>query len=338
MENKPRAAKEFAIEVLNKTVPAMRWDGAGSARDWQALARKKLGELLHMEQFTACPLNVRVEYERPMGKHKLTRFTFESEEGWTVPCYILTPNGAPKGVMICLQGHSTGMHNSLGIALHPGDVENVESGDRDFAVQAADRGYVAVAVEQRAFGECGGTPKPDCYHAAMVSLLAGRTLLGQRVWDIKRAIEVIKTHFGYAELPVYCMGNSGGGTATVYAAALLTEIDGAMPSCSVCTWEKSIGFTYHCPCNYVPGMAACFDMGDIAALIAPRAYVQVNGKEDGIFLWEGAEEAFNGAKKVYDALGAEQNCALVQGAAGHRFYAADAWPVFEKITGGADIP
>ncbi len=331
MANEPRSAKEFAKELVNGIVPANRWNGEQAPEAWQKEARQTLASLLGLQRFTPCEPNVRVEFTRPFGPHTETRFTFESEAGWITPCHMLTPEGTPKGVMLCLQGHSTGMHNSMGRALHPGDVEDIESGDRDFAVQAVKRGYVAVALEQRAFGECGGTPQPDCQHAGLLAIMAGRTLLGMRVWDVKRAVEVLKTFFGLDGLPFYCMGNSGGGTATVYAAALLPELAGAIPSCSVCTWERSIVFRQHCICNYVPDIARHFDMGDIAALIAPRPYVQVNGRDDAIFLLDGAEAAFNGAKRVYDAMGAGENCRFVIGEGIHRFYAAPAWKAFEEI-------
>ncbi len=163
--------------------------------------------------------------------------------------------------------------------------------------------------------------------------MVGRTLLGERVWDVKRAVEVLKTEFGLADLPFYCMGNSGGGTATVYAAALLPELAGAIPSCSVCTWEHSIAMRQHCECNYVPHIAEYFDMGEIAALIAPRPYVQVNGRDDPIFLQVGAEDAFREAARVYAAAGASENCRLVIGEGGHRFYARAAWKAFGEILG-----
>ena len=64
-----------------------------------------------------------------------------------------------------------------------------------------------------------------------------------------------------------------------------------------------------------------------AGLIAPRPYVQVNGKDDGIFLIDGAKACFEQAQKCYAAAGAPEKCRLVIGDAGHRFYAAAAWPV-----------
>ena len=59
------------------------------------------------------------------------------------------------------------------------------------------------------------------------------------------------------------MGNSGGGTATYYAACLDERISLAMPSCAVCSWDQSIAVKRHCACNYVPYIANYFDMGDM---------------------------------------------------------------------------
>ena len=129
-----------------------------------------------------------MEYRDETEDFYETRFTFQSEEGYFVPCHFLEPKrkAAEKPpVMICLLGHSTGMHISLGRFRYPGDAEDVEDGDRDFALEAVRRGFCAVTLEQRCFGERGGTPKPNCYGAAMTALLSGRTLLGDR--EIGRA-------------------------------------------------------------------------------------------------------------------------------------------------------
>ena len=44
---------------------------------------------------------------------------------------------------------------------------------------------------------------------------------------------------------------------------------------------------------------------------------------------------FNPVRQIYQAAGAEDRCRLVVGAEGHRFYAAEAWPVFEEVCRGA---
>ena len=129
------------------------------------------------------------------------------------------------------------------------------------------------------------------------------------------------------------MGNSGGGTITIYASALEERIGAAMPSCAFCGYKESIGAQRHCTCNYVPGIMKWFDMGDLTGLIAPRPLVVVNGKDDSIFPLDSANREFGVAESLYKAADAETMCRHVVGSEGHRFYAALGWPVFNELTG-----
>ena len=129
------------------------------------------------------------------------------------------------------------------------------------------------------------------------------------------------------------MGNSGGGTASYYAACMDERIKIVMPSCAVCTFKDSIVWKRHCICNYIPGIAKYFDMGDIACLIAPRPIVMVSGRTDIGFHIDGALEAYETIEKIYKKAGAGNNCKMVIGDAGHRFYADLSWPEFNKLAG-----
>ena len=73
------------------------------------------------------PLNVRVEWEEDRDFYREIRFLFTAEEGADVPCHLLVPKSGegPYPVVICLQGHSTGMHISLGRPKYPGDEESM---------------------------------------------------------------------------------------------------------------------------------------------------------------------------------------------------------------------
>ena len=227
------------------------------------------------------------------------------------------------------------MHKSLGRVKYPGEIID---GDRDFAVRAVKEGYCALALEQRCFGECGGiesTGEPDCYRASMAAMLIGRTAIGERVWDVQRAIDILEKYFPQADAQkIICMGNSGGGTTALFAACVEPRIGFAMPSCYFCTFDDSIAAIYHCICNLVPGIRKYFDMGDLAGFIAPRPLVLVAGKDDDIFPIEGVKKAFATAQKYYAAANAADNIKLVVGDGGHRFYADDAWPVMNLFIGG----
>ena len=65
------------------------------------------------------------------------------------------------------------------------------------------------------------------------------------------------------------MGESGGGTATYYTACIDDRFELYVPIVALCTYEESIMAISHCTCNYIPGIAKYFDMGDLAILIAP---------------------------------------------------------------------
>ncbi|MCI8441930.1 MAG: hypothetical protein HFG27_05275 [Provencibacterium sp.] len=331
---------EHNRSLLAAIPPALRYDGAKDFAGWQSRCTKKLEELLGLPLARCEEDRYTVEYTREEADYSETRFHFQSEPGYEVPAHLLVPKGAkgPLPVVICLQGHSTGMHISLGRPKFPNDEKTISGGDRNFAVRAVREGYCAIALEQRCFGECGGTPEgPDCTNSSLTALLIGRTTIGERVWDVMRLIDVIERHIPQADSKrILCMGNSGGGTAAFYSACMEPRIRFCMPSCAVCTYGDSIAAMRHCACNYIPGIRKYFDMGDLAGLIAPRPLVIVAGREDPIFPLSGVRESFAEAQRLYAAAGNPQGCTLVIGEGGHRFYADDAWPVMHRYLDAAN--
>ena len=315
-------------EITAAIVPSMRWDGKENFSAWQERSRNKLTGLLGLP-FKKCSDKFRIEYREDRGAYMETRFDFQSEEGFTVPCHFWMPKNIskPAPLVICLQGHSKGMHISMGRPKYPGDEESIRGGDRDFAVRAVREGYCALIMEQRCFGELGGTENgPDCTVASMAALLVGRTVIGERVWDLQRALDVTLKNFPEADKnKIICMGNSGGGTTTFFTSCLDLRIAYSMPSSYFCSFDDCIGAMHHCACNFVPNIRLFFDMGDMAGLIAPRPLVIVSGKNDDIFPQHGVQKAFAEAKHMYAAANAADKLKLVVGDGGHRFYADQGW-------------
>ena len=326
-------------EALRKDkYPLLAFDPNADYASWKEEVREKFVELMG-DVPELVDLNVTVEWEKEEENFIERRIVFQAEAFAKVPCHLLIPkNGtAPYPLIICLQGHSTGMHIALGRAIYKGDEEDVKSGDRDYALQAVKEGYAALVIEQRGFGErkCAKDKflwkNTTCEHPAMVAMLLGRTLLRERAWDVQRAIDAVSTLPEIDMDKIAIMGNSGGGTASYYTACLEPRIKAVMPSCSVCSFDHSIIMRRHCDCNYVPSLGKYIDMGEMACMIAPRPLVIVAGEKDLGFRIEGVYKVYEVIEQIYKKEGAPDNCKLIVGPEGHRFYAELAWDPFREL-------
>ena len=165
-----------------------------------------------------------------------------------------------------------------------------------------------------------------CRTMQMHAQLFGRTLVGDRAWDVRRLIDFAEDHERLDADRVALTGNSGGGTVTLFAAAVDERIDVAVPSSYFCTFADSILAMRHCECNYVPGALALGEMADVAGLIAPRPFLAVNGEDDPIFPIEGTRRAFERLQSIYEGAGVPRRCDLYVGSGGHRYYKDGVWP------------
>lgn len=302
---------------------------------WQRKLRRKLRALLGDMPTERCPLRVRSLWKRAHPLGHIEKVVFTSEPFADVPAYVCLPKDVkpPYTFVICLQGHSTGMHKSIAVMQNNEVKTEKVIGDRDFGIGCMRRGLAALCIEQRSFGERREqvqekvSPHYGCLDAAMHALQLGRTLLGERLYDIDRGIDYLAERGDADMRTVGVMGNSGGGTLSLFSAALLPRIAFAMPSCYFCTFRDSIMSIYHCVDNYVPGLLKYAEMADVAGLIAPKPVVMVAGRTDPIFPIQATRRAFRDLKRIYTAAGAGDRCHLVVGKNGHRFYANDAWPL-----------
>ncbi len=326
--------------LTKKITPALTYDAGKEFYAWREEVKEKLLELSGINNIAknACPLNVEIEAEVQKEGYKQIRFTFESEVGAIVPCYLLVPDGEKKKypVAITLQGHSSGFHNSIGEPKE-GEDPAYALGRGGFAVQAVKQGYVALAIEQRGMGERRPIEKNQksanmCEHTAHIALLLGRTILGERMWDVSKAIDALAT-FDCVDLDkILITGNSGGGTMSFYAACYDERIKLSVPSCAFCSYETSIMDLFHCSCNFIPRAYEWFEMQDLSCLIAPRNLIIVAGKEDYIFPIEGVRTGYETVKKCYEAAGVPDKCRLIETPKNHYWCEDIVWGSIKEET------
>ena len=324
----------FTLSQLAKLKPAFRYQG-GDFKQWQSKLRPKVSELLGADRWdeNRAPLAPKTLWRREHPLGVIEKIVFHSEEGADVTAFVCLPANAkpPYQFVICLQGHTTGAHWSIGVERDDNSKPMEVAGDRDFGIAAMKHGLAALCIEQRSFGERREQHQQQvadkgCHDAAMHGLMLGRPLAGQRVFDVDRGIDYLETRDDADISQLAITGNSGGGTITIFSAAILDRIKYAMPSCGFCTYRDSIMGIYHCADNYIPSLIRYAEAADVLGLAAPRPVIIVAGQTDPIFPIDGVKEAFEDLRRIYAAAGAEDRCRLIIGSEGHRYYADLAWP------------
>ena len=216
----------YCHDLLVKKIKPKLAFGDGDYETQRNQIREKFWELLGLDVIAenACPLKLSlVETEKKDG-YLQRRFEFESEWGASVCFYILTSDGMAEGekrpVVITLQGHNaSGVHSSIGNAICHERLD-YDRGRGMFAVQSVREGYVTVAIDQRGMGErkarntllrrVSVNPESgNCYYEATTAITLGRTLIGERCWDISRTIDLLSS-FPECDLDkIVITGNSG---------------------------------------------------------------------------------------------------------------------------------
>lgn len=326
------------MRLIEKTKPALAFDESADYAKWRNEVKRKFIDLTGLDSIAenaATDPKFTIERDEDKGEYRLIRFTFESEPEEVVPCYLLIPNTGKKKYPVCitLQGHSTGFHLSINEAKFESDADKLPR--EAIAVQAVKRGFAALAIEQRGLGERrtsnpDRTPKSNCWFASQVALELGRTIIGERVWDISRAIDML-AKFPQCDTDMIAItGGSGGGTASYYAACYDERIKVCAPVCAFCAYPESIMHVTHCYCNYIPAAYKNFDMQDLCCLIAPHPLAIIAGKLDPIFPIGGVRRGYETVKKVYAAAGAPSACSLHETERAHWWVEDIVWQAVEE--------
>jgi dienelactone hydrolase len=294
-------------------------------REWQRVLREKLLKLLGLDgRVRPDPVTGRRITVVQRNGYTEEKVALDVGEGVQAPIYILVPEDEPpfKAIMV-FHGHNPSVQYVLGNYPSEEIAQEMRAVDNNYAQALAQAGYLVCAVEQRGFGERQSTQFPDhehsCRHLAFNYALAGRTLLGERIWDGLCAIDFLLQRADIVQKTLGCTGNSGGGTTTLWLSALDERVTVVVPSCYFCSFSASIGAILHCECNYVPGILQWAEMGDLAALIAPRPMRFINGLLDDIFPIQGTCEQYQRVKRAYELLGAGEKCSLAVHPDAHRY-------------------
>ncbi|WP_425406979.1 alpha/beta hydrolase family protein [Hwanghaeella sp.] len=311
-------------------------------RAWQREARQKLAELMGWP-FTRPAVTVTraMDWAEVGPGIRRRAFYLRVRPETDIAVHLLWQEGiqGPAPVYLHLAGSTSGAHVAWGEAKLPIDHQRLGLG-ADMALQAARKGYLAVAIEQLGFGEREERElKPRSPHrltdAAGHALLLGRTLMGEKCWDVSAAIDWL---LAADNLPaaidparINLFGHSSGGSNAFFATALDERITGVLCSGSIGRFRDTVGGRRTEGGELIiPGLLNWLEAEDVAALIAPRPFVGLSGSGDHIFPYSGVETMVEAARAFYARLGAAERINAVQTQGPHRYYPPESWEAWEK--------
>jgi len=301
---------------------------------WERNLRRKLIELLGGFPKEKEPLAPEVVDIVEFPDYTRERVIFNTRPLMSVPAYLLLPKGRTGKIpgIVCLHGHGPGKNTIIGYDDTGMPRKEIGGYQADFAIQAVRRGYAALAIEQLAFGERNSAdPKcQGCHVPTMNALMLGLSMINLRVWDARRALDYLQTRPEVDPKRIGVMGISGGGTTTLFSAAIEKRFKAAVVSGYLCTFRDSGMAMNHCVDNFIPGIIPYAEMHDIAALIAPRALFAENGTLDGIFPVDAARYAYKSARKAWEVLGVPEKIGQEIFEGEHQFWGKQAFEFLAK--------
>lgn len=346
MEQHPQHVKRY-LERLYGSGRRRYECRAGTRREfdgWQRAARRAFRRLLRLPVIAAecegqgARVEISSEKEDQISCFRQQAW-IETEPDVRIQFWMFTPKGrGPFPLAVTPHGHGSG-ELEAGIARDAQAREQMEQEDRDVAVQAARRGFLAIAPATRGIGQNASSFRvadianrhggSDCRCHSWQVLMAGRTMLGERVWDLTRLLDWALALPEVDGDTVLMLGNSGGGMAALHTAAADERVTIVVPCCAYSNYVSPFGTLRHCSCNAVPGIMEFGEFWDVAGLVAPRRMLTVAGDLDVLHPVDEVTYAVSRLRKIYQAAGAEDCYEHRFGRGGHRFYGDLMWPWIE---------
>lgn len=309
---------------------------------WQKLARRKLADLSGYETSRKTPKISKILDETKLSEcifRKKFYLRVSSKSDIPINLIFKKPYNHRAKVFIFLAGSTSGAHVGWGEAKVPIDHQRIFIG-ADIAKQAAEKGYLAVTIEQAGYGErlekkLKKRSNNRTIDFANHLLLLGKSLEGHGASEISSVIDWLcskNNKFSINKTNIYLYGHSAGGTLAQFTSALDKRIKATLASGSVGPIRDTIGARGVSSGNgIIPSFLNYFDTKDIIGLIAPRFFIALNGDKDHIFPYKGAKKVVDDAKIFYKKLNASEKIISVRVKGKHQYYSKETWKVWDTL-------
>nr|MDO8098667.1 acetylxylan esterase [Candidatus Njordarchaeota archaeon] len=240
-------------------------------------------------------LEVRVTSRGEFTKFDIERVILMSEPGIQVPAFMILPKNleSPESTVLYLDDEKDGcLRNGL-------------------AEYFVSKNMGVLGVDVRGTGD---TKYAQEFELATDSLMLGRSLIGQRIWDVVRSIDFLHERFPQKRVKIGILGNGVPGLLAILSAALDDRIHFTIANQTPLSFKSLILERQTFPASlFLFDILKFFDLPQIAIALAPRPLAisnPVNGFGYPVFQ-EQLEREFSCTRSAYEKIEAEDNFSAV---------------------------
>lgn len=274
--------------------------------------RRLMGEL----PSPSAPISCKVLKTEETDSFYLERLVLELNGYEPVPALFTRPKGTDGPYPAVLFNHS---HGNL---FHLGKTELLDGCEymlkRGYAYDLAEMGIAALCIDHMCFEERSGRTESYTYKKL---LWDGYVMWAWMVFDSLRALDYLCLRGDVDTDRIATIGMSMGSVMAQWTAALDERIKVCVDLCCMTNFDELLRqnrLDQHGIYYYVPGLHREFGVGDINALIAPRAHLSLAGTFDPHTPLEGLKKDNEQLTRVYRDCGAPDNWRQRLYPVGHR--------------------
>lgn len=317
----------YADSLIADLTYPMAWGNSKvkNFKKWKRLARKKVFDCMLMPPPPPVDgYKAKVLFEEQREGYKAKKIEIQLSRYYTVPAYILIPDGKGPFPAINLL-HDHGAHLFIGkektirpLACEDSvvikDAEVWSAGGYEgqfFGDFLARHGYVVLSTDAPMWGERGQKegPRRDKYDMIAGNMMMyGIDLSAWMTYDDIAATEYLASIPEVDSRRIGCTGWSMGAYRAWMLSALSDRIKAGAAVCWMVTTDEQMSFKYARTenggfANCFPGLRRWLDYPHVASIACPKPMLFINGSQDKLFPVAGVKKAFQIMHDTWDSQG-----------------------------------
>ena len=317
----------YADSLIADLTYPMAWGNSKvkNFKKWKRLARKKVFDCMLMPPPPPVDgYKAKVLFEEQREGYKAKKIEIQLSRYYTVPAYILIPDGKGPFPAINLL-HDHGAHLFIGkektirpLACEDSvvikDAEEWSAGGYEgqfFGDFLARHGYVVLSTDAPMWGERGQKegPRRDKYDMIAGNMMMyGIDLCAWMTYDDIAATDYLASIPEVDSRRIGCTGWSMGAYRAWMLSALSDRIKAGAAVCWMVTTDEQMSFKYARTenggfANCFPGLRRWLDYPHVASIACPKPMLFINGSQDKLFPVAGVKKAFQIMHDTWDNQG-----------------------------------